>query len=175
MPDAIERSPENEHLHEALRASSRVLAAGLVEHGATLALAESCTGGLVAATLTELPGAGEWFEGALVTYTYDAKERLLHVPRGLLERHGAVSKEVALAMTDGVLAATSATWAAAVTGLAGPDGGTTAKPVGTVWLAWQVRGKAGEAVCHLFHGTRQEVRLQSARALIDGLRRRLKG
>lgn len=176
MPDEMERSPENERLLcEALRGSSRALAAGLIEHGVTLALAESCTGGLVAATLTELPGAGEWFEGALVTYSNTAKERLLHVPGDLLEQHGAVSKEVALAMASGVLGVTCAKWAGAVTGLAGPDGGTAVKPVGTVWLAWQTRGEPGEAACHLFRGTRQEVRLQSARALIDGLRHRLEG
>jgi nicotinamide-nucleotide amidase len=176
MPGEMERSPENERLlHEALRISSRALAAGLIERRATLALAESCTGGLVAAVLTEIPGAGEWFEGALVTYSNTAKERLLHVPHDMLEQHGAVSKEVALAMASGVLGVTCARWAGAVTGLAGPDGGTAAKPVGTVWLAWQARGEPGETACHLFHGTRQEVRFQSARTLIDGLRHRLKG
>lgn len=160
-------------LYEALLASSQALAAELVARHITLALAESCTGGLVAATLTELPGASAWFEGALVTYSNVAKERLLHVHHRMLQQHGAVSKEVALAMAAGVLGVTNASWAAAVTGLAGPTGGDATTPVGTVWLAWQKRAGAGEAACHHFLGDRQTVRLSSARALIDGLRCRL--
>jgi PncC family amidohydrolase len=173
MADEGKRPLHDEPLDEALLASTRALAGGLIKGKATLALAESCTGGLVAATLTELPGAGVWFEGALVTYTNEAKERLLHVPHDMLERHGAVSREVALAMTHGVLEVTSASWAGAVTGLAGPDGGEAAKPVGTVWLAWQHRSETGEAVCHYFPGNRHVVRLKAAWELIEGLRRRV--
>ncbi len=166
-------SQEHVALHKALLASSQALAAELVDRKVTLALAESCTGGLVSAVLTELSGATAWFEGALVTYRNEAKEQLLHVPHVMLQQHGAVSKEVALAMVGGVLEMTKASWAAAVTGLAGPAGGSASTPVGTVWLAWQNRTRAGEAACHHFSGDRQTVRLRSAGALVDGLRRRL--
>jgi PncC family amidohydrolase len=106
----------------------------LAERGLSLALAESCTGGMVAARLTDRPGASRFLEAGLVTYSNAAKESLLGVERATLEAHGAVSEAVARAMLDGARRATGADAAIAITGIAGPEGGTPEKPVGTVWI-----------------------------------------
>lgn len=103
--------------------------------GVKIATAESCTGGLIAGLLTEIPGASDVVDRGFVTYSNEAKETMLHVPHALLEAHGAVSRQVALAMAQGVLANSLAQAAVAVTGIAGPDGGTDAKPVGLVYIA----------------------------------------
>jgi nicotinamide-nucleotide amidase len=114
--------------------------------GLWLATAESCTGGGIAATCTRVPGASGWLQAGLVTYTLDAKQRLLGVPAALLERHGAVSEPVARAMAEGALAASGADLAVSVTGVAGPGGGAPLVPVGTVWFGWALRaGPGGDA------------------------------
>ena len=113
--------------------------------GETLATAESCTGGLVAATLTAIPGSSDVFERGFVTYANAAKSEMLGVPFWLIERHGAVSEDVARAMAGGALTRSRASLAVAVTGIAGPDGGTAEKPVGLVHFA---AGKRDEAIRH---------------------------
>lgn len=104
-----------------------------VERGWTLSLAESCTGGSLAAALTQVPGASRYFLGSIVAYSNALKIQLLAVPSDLIQAHGAVSQEVVSAMLDGILDATKSDFALAVSGIAGPDGGTPQKPVGTVW------------------------------------------
>jgi len=142
------------------------VAAALTARDATLATAESCTGGLVAAACTSRAGSSAWLERGVVTYSNAAKIELLDVAPALIARHGAVSAEVARAMADGMLARSPARFAVAVTGIAGPDGGTPAKPVGTVWIATAARGEEAEATLLSASGDRAAVRERSvARAL----------
>ena len=135
------------------------LAASLLEHQYCMATAESCTGGMIAASCTDLSGSSAWFERGFVTYSNDAKTDMLGVPAALIGQHGAVSEEVAKAMALGALAHSKADFSVAVTGIAGPTGGSEAKPVGTVWLAWAEK-KSGKCVSMLkiFPGDRQAVR-----------------
>ena len=147
------------------------LAASLRGRGAMLATAESCTGGLVAAACTALAGSSEWFERGFVTYSNAAKTELLGVAPALIEAHGAVSAEVAEAMAEGALGRSKASMAVAVTGVAGPGGGSAAKPVGTVWLAVAQRGEAAVSVLLRAEGDRASVREASvmrALALVLG-------
>ena len=139
-----------------------------------LAVAESCTGGLVAKTLTDLAGSSAWFDRGYVTYTNHAKQELLDVPETVLVEHGAVSEATARAMTAGVLARSPVDWAVAITGIAGPAGGTPDKPVGTVWIACAQRGGDSEARLFRFDGDRASVRMQSARTALDILLNRLR-
>ena len=142
------------------------VAAALAGRRATLATAESCTGGLVAAACTSRAGSSTWFERGVVSYSNAAKSELLDVDPALIARHGAVSAEVACAMAAGLLARAPAGFAVAVTGIAGPDGGTALKPVGTVWIATAARGEAAEATLLNAGGDRAAVRECSvARAL----------
>ena len=149
------------------------LARALVARGATMAAAESCTGGLVAAACTARPGSSAWFERGVVTYSNAAKTELLGVAEALIVAHGAVSAEVAQAMAEGVIARTPATFAVAVTGIAGPDGGTAAKPVGTVWIATCARGEAADAVLLQASGDRAAVRAQSVVRALERLLERV--
>ena len=128
---------------------------------ATLATAESCTGGLVAAACTSLAGSSEWFERGFVTYSNAAKTELLGVAPELIAVHGAVSEAVARAMAEGALVASKARYAVAVTGVAGPGGGTPSKPVGTVWLAVSERGGGTSAERLKASGDRAAVRAGS--------------
>ena len=139
--------------------------------GGMLATAESCTGGWIAKACTDLAGSSEWFESAAVTYSNRAKQALLGVTSDTLEKRGAVSRECALEMVAGALLRFEATVAVAVTGIAGPTGGTPEKPVGTVWIAWQRRG--GEARVELFgfDGNRDAVRRQAVAAALAGIRK----
>jgi nicotinamide-nucleotide amidase len=129
-------------------------------HHWQLAAAESCTGGGICQALTDIPGSSNWFDRGFVTYSNAAKISMLGVGQETLERYGAVSRETALEMVSGVLTHCKADLAIAVTGIAGPSGGTPEKPVGTVFIAWQQRGQAGRCVKHLFAGDRQAVRQQ---------------
>jgi nicotinamide-nucleotide amidase len=151
-----------------------VVAALMRERKLTLALAESCTGGLVAARLTEVAGASEFFERGYVTYSNRAKMDLLGVDAGLLERAGAVSEEVARAMAEGARRAAGVDVALAITGIAGPGGGTPDKPVGLTFLA--MAGRLGDRVrkAH-FPGDRERVRHQACQATLEMLRRALLG
>jgi nicotinamide-nucleotide amidase len=134
-----------------------------------LALAESCTGGLIAKLVTDVAGSSAWFERGLVTYSNRAKQELLAVPESLLSEHGAVSEPCARAMVTGLLRNSPADWGIAVTGIAGPGGGTTDKPVGTVWIAWLQRG--AEMVCerYCFDGDREQIRVQTAQVALQRL------
>ena len=134
------------------------LAAALRAEGASMVAAESCTGGLVAGACTDLAGSSDWFERGFVCYSNAAKVELLGIAPALIAAHGAVSEAVALAMAGGALAASPARFAVAVTGIAGPGGGTDAKPVGTVWLAVCERGRPAEATLLQANGDRAAVR-----------------
>jgi nicotinamide-nucleotide amidase len=142
------------------------LAQVMLAHKLCMATAESCTGGLIAASCTQLSGSSVWFERGFVTYSNAAKTQMLGVPAPLIETHGAVSEEVAKAMALGALKHSMADCSVAVTGIAGPTGGSPAKPVGTVWLAWAWRDAFQamhcEAVHRVFGGSRSEVREASA-------------
>ena len=155
--------PDNEAL--AAELGRRLLAGGL-----RVATAESCTGGLVAGAITWIAGSSDWFERGFVAYSNDAKAEFLGVPAALLAAHGAVSEPVASAMAVGALANSRADIAVAVTGIAGPGGGTPGKPVGTVCFAWARRrgGAPGTRTEHL-PGNRAGVREASVRIALDGL------
>ncbi len=135
------------------------LAQALLAQKACMATAESCTGGMIAASCTSLSGSSAWFERGFVTYANEAKTEMLGVPATLIEQHGAVSEEVAKAMALGALAHSKANFSVAVTGVAGPTGGSPEKPVGTVWLAWASRNPAQcISIRQVFSGDRQAVR-----------------
>ena len=148
------------------------LARLLPARGETLSTAESCTGGLISALITNLPGSSAWFTGGVASYANEVKTELLGVPEEVIAAHGAVSEACALAMASGATKALHTTHSLAVTGIAGPDGGSPDKPVGTVWLAWSVAGQATAKRC-LFTGERAEIRTQAAAAAISGLLERL--
>ncbi|WP_085314447.1 CinA family protein [Derxia lacustris] len=130
----------------------------LRQRGWHIATAESCTGGMIAAHLTDLAGSSDWFERGFVTYSNAAKTELLGVPAEVIATHGAVSEPTALAMVAGALERSLAQIAVAVTGVAGPGGGSADKPVGTVWFGFAVRGQAPFAVRQQFDGDRASVR-----------------
>jgi nicotinamide-nucleotide amidase len=157
-----------------LRRSAEQVAETLRAKRAMLATAESCTGGWIAKACTDLAGSSEWFESAAVTYSNRAKQALLGVTSATLERHGAVSRECALEMVAGVLARFEASVAVAVTGIAGPGGGTPEKPVGTVWIAWQRRGHEALVERRRFDGDRDAVRRQTVAVALEGVRRILR-
>jgi len=138
--------------------------------GQRLAVGESCTGGLIAARITAVPGASEVFVGGVVAYANGVKSDLLDVPAALLEAHGAVSEQAVRAMAEGVQRRFDAGAAIAVTGIAGPGGGSPEKPVGTVWLAARL-GATTRAVQRVFPGERGEIRARAAQAALDLLRR----
>lgn len=149
-----------------------LLADRLRARGWRLATAESCTGGLIAGCCTDLAGSSDWFECGVVSYSNAAKTEWLGVDAALIARDGAVSESVARAMAAGVLARSAADIAVAVTGIAGPAGGSAAKPVGTVWLAWGWRD--GEHVrldarCERFDGDRATVRRATVRCALQGV------
>jgi len=137
------------------------IAAALTQRRERIGTAESCTGGLIAAACTSLSGSSAWFERGVVSYSNQAKSELLGVPEGLISQHGAVSAEVAEQMARGLLARAPIDWALAVTGVAGPTGGTAAKPVGTVWLALVSAGRPARVWREHFAGDRHAVRAQT--------------
>lgn len=148
----------------------RALSDLLRNRGETLATVESCTGGLIGELITRLPGSSDVFAGGLLTYSNELKQRLAGVQPGLIERHGAVSREVAAAMAAGGLERTGADHTLAVTGVAGPGGGSEAKPVGTVWIARASVGKPLSAKCFRFMGGRDAIRQWSAVTALGMLR-----
>ena len=154
-----------------LYALAEQVAAAAQQRRLMLVTAESCTGGWIAKALTDLPGSSAWFDAGVVTYSYGAKEALLGVNPRTLERTGAVSEETALEMVSGALARFGAGMAVAVTGIAGPTGGTPDKPVGTVWIGWKRRGGYARAEMFHFDGDREAVRRQTVGAALEGVRR----
>jgi nicotinamide-nucleotide amidase len=145
-----------------LRGLAARLAAGLTERNIMLATAESCTGGWIAKICTDLPGSSTWFDRGFVTYSNEAKTDMLGVTSSLLEQAGAVSGEVAVRMAEGALQMSGAHAALAVTGIAGPDGGTEDKPVGTIWFGWSIKKSEAQfgtvSEKHVFSGDRDAIR-----------------
>lgn len=141
----------------------------LREQRLTVATAESCTGGWIAKTITGIAGSSEWFDCGMVAYSYEAKQALLGVRPQTLEEHGAVSRECAIEMVSGALVHSGASVAVAVTGIAGPGGGSADKPVGTVWIAWKRRGGYADAQLFHFDGDRDAVRRQTVAAALSGI------
>lgn len=148
---------------------ARVLGQSLLQRRAQCATAESCTGGLVAGAITGIAGSSSWFDRGFVTYSNEAKMELLGVPEATLREHGAVSEATARAMAEGALARSLADVAVAVTGIAGPGGGTPGKPVGTVCFAWAARTRPTIAATRRFEGDRAAIRHASVIEALLGL------
>ena len=140
----------------------------LKSHGLTLATAESCTGGGVAYAITDVAGSSAWFERGFITYSNLSKQQMLGVSEATLSQHGAVSEAVVREMVAGALANSAAQLALAVSGIAGPEGGTPDKPVGTVWFAWGIKHGATHAQRHQIDGNRAAVRAQAVRIALQG-------
>jgi len=149
------------------------LAEKLVKQNKIIAAAESCTGGWVAKSATDIDGSSQWFDCSVVTYSNQAKMNLLGVQQATLETHGAVSQSVVKEMVLGLLDRSNANLGVSISGIAGPAGGTKEKPVGTVWIAWARPGVFVEAVKFKFNGDRNQVRLQAVYEAIKGFERLL--
>ncbi len=163
-------------MHNSLLAEDSALEHLATELGDALRLrhlsvvtAESCTGGWIAKLITDVPGSSDWFDAGMVAYSYEAKQAMLGVRPETLTEHGAVSKETVMEMVSGALVHSGASLAVAVTGIAGPTGGTDDKPVGTVWIAWKKRGGYPQARLFHFDGDRSAVRSQTAAQALRGL------
>lgn len=155
---------EQESMHElAIETGGRLLQRGL-----SIATAESCTGGWIAKIMTDIPGSSGWFERGFVTYTNEAKQDMLGVQTHTLQQHGAVSEQTVREMASGALSNSRADVSVAVSGIAGPGGGSADKPVGTVWLAWAVGGKLRTLHVHL-SGDRSRVREQAVGLALQGV------
>lgn len=152
-----------------LARAARAVGERLLALGQTLVTAESCTGGWIAKTVTDVSGSSGWFDCGIVAYSYEAKQGLLGVRPETLIRHGAVSEETVLEMVSGALIHSGAGVGVAVTGIAGPSGGTADKPVGTVWIAWKRRGGYPVMKQFRFDGDRDDVRRQTVAAALRGL------
>jgi len=158
---------------DTLKSLARRIGVRLKKRNLKLATAESCTGGWIAQTVTSVSGSSGWFDRGFVTYSNEAKKELLGVRGRTLSRHGAVSRETAKEMAAGALARSRAQVAIAVTGVAGPGGGTKAKPVGTVCFAWSRKRGTMESLVRHFRGGRERVRRQSVVFALKGLLERL--
>ena len=154
---------------DSLDALARRVARALKSKGWMLATAESCTGGMVAEVFTSIAGSSEWFERGFVTYSNLAKREMLGVSTTTLARFGAVSEQTARAMAEGALVNSHAQVAVAITGIAGPSGGTPEKPIGTVWLAWAAKDKDTQTAGEQFEGDRDAVRRQASGRALAGL------
>ncbi len=158
---------------EALVMLASAVAAELKVQGRMLATAESCTGGWIAKVCTDLAGSSAWFERGLVTYSNEAKQELLGVRASDIYRFGAVSEEVAAAMASGAVQLSRADVAVSVSGIAGPDGGSPEKPVGTVCFGWALSENNAETEICLFAGDRDDIRRQTVAYALNGLLARL--
>lgn len=141
----------------------------LIARNFTVTAAESCTGGMISAAFTDIAGSSVWFGYGFVSYSNQAKQELLGVPEATLDRFGAVSEETVAAMVNGALETSGADLAVAVSGVAGPDGGSAEKPVGTVWIAWGGRNSESKNQKFLFAGDRASVREQTVLTALKGL------
>lgn len=150
----------------------RLVADLMLKNKVFLATAESCTGGLIAAACTDLAGSSLWFDRGFVTYSNAAKTDMLGVDAAVIAQFGAVSSQVATAMALGAVKHSAAQVSVAVTGVAGPSGGSVEKPVGTVWIGWCVNGQTTTQLCH-FEGDRATVRAQTVQHALRGLIERL--
>jgi nicotinamide-nucleotide amidase len=154
-----------------IHAMATTVGALLTARSLQLVTAESCTGGWVAKAATDIAGSSGWFERGFVTYSNDAKVEQLGVSRGLLNKYGAVSEEAARAMVEGALIHSRGDIAVAITGIAGPEGGSSEKPVGTVWIAWGRREAVTKTAHYVFSGSREAVRRRSVSAAFEGIAR----
>lgn len=134
-----------------------------------MATAESCTGGMIAEICTDQAGSSRWFDSGIVTYSNEAKSRLLGIDPVIIDKQGAVSQQVVELMAEGVLNRTGSQAVVAVSGIAGPDGGSEQKPVGTVWIGWAIEGQPIISKKFHFDGNRQSVRKQTAEQALAGL------
>lgn len=159
--------------NESIEGLARELVGKLTAAGRTVATAESCTGGWIAQALTAVPGSSDCFGFGIVSYSNDAKQSVLGVSAETLREHGAVSEAVVREMADGALELSGADLAVAVSGVAGPGGGTAEKPIGTVWFAWARRGAGAEAALQRLEGDRAAIRAESVRVALAGLIARL--
>ncbi len=141
----------------------------LKAHGLMLTTAESCTGGGVAYAITEIAGSSAWFERGFIVYSNQSKQQMLGVSEATLNQHGAVSEAVVREMATGAIRHSHVQVSLAVSGIAGPDGGTADKPVGTVWFAWCVKERMCVSHIHHFAGNRAEIRAQSVRIALQGV------
>ena len=132
-----------------------------------LAVAESCTGGWLSETITAIAGSSAWFDRGFITYSNQAKQDMLGVRLATLTQFGAVSAQTAIEMAEGALTHSEAQCTIAITGIAGPEGGTIEKPVGTVWIAWAAIGKVTRAVCYQLRGDRAAIRRQAVRCALE--------
>ncbi|MFK7816213.1 MAG: CinA family protein [Gammaproteobacteria bacterium] len=157
------------------KTSTDRLAERLIKMGLTLVVAESCTGGMLAEQCTSISGGSAWFECGFVTYSNASKIRLLGVDANVIDEHGAVSSQVAELMALGALEHSDAEISAAITGIAGPGGGSESKPVGTVYIATARKGQVASSKLHTFRGDRQSIRNQSTQSAIEQLLERVSG
>ena len=158
--------------HDALQTLATAVVDDLTRAGKAVATAESCTGGWVAKAITDVPGSSACFGYGIVSYSNGAKESILGVSNQVLEQNGSVSEPVVREMADGVLNLSGADIAVAVSGIAGPDGGTEEKPVGTVWFAWAVRDGARHRIetdCRHFEGDREAIRELTVAHALQGV------
>lgn len=167
-PDLLSKNELLAMDHQALEANLTQISLLLLQRRHLLATAESCTGGMIAAACTDLAGSSQWFERGFVTYSNAAKTDMLGVPATLIEQDGAVSEAVAEAMANGAITHSQAHVSLAVTGVAGPTGGSEAKPVGTVWFAWCVNGQTHSEMQH-FAGDRAAIRAATVRYALQRL------
>ena len=154
---------------EELRILAQALGDRLRQARDRLVTAESCTGGWIAKCVTDIAGSSDWFDCGMAAYSYEAKQALLGVRPQTLETHGAVSRETVIEMVSGALVNSGASIAVAVTGIAGPGGGSEDKPVGTVWIGWKRRGGYARAEVFHFDGDRDAVRRQTVAKALQGL------
>jgi nicotinamide-nucleotide amidase len=152
-----------------MEALAAQVGAALKDHGIMLCTAESCTGGGVACAVTDIAGSSAWFDRGFVTYSNQAKQDMLGVSTGTLARFGAVSEATVREMVAGALQHSQAQLALAISGIAGPGGGTPDKPVGTVWFAWGFKDGVTLAQHHLLPGSRAEIRQQAVRIALQGV------
>ena len=140
----------------------------LIKRRLSISTAESCTGGLIAKLFTDIEGSSEWFDSGFITYSNEAKHKMLGIENQIITASGAVSQPVVIAMAEGVIKNSSAKISIATTGIAGPGGGSKEKPVGMVWLAWAGKNYTTQSQCFYFEGDRESVRNQAASAAITG-------
>lgn len=164
-----EKPPMSIPTDEDLYALAENLGVRLRETHHRLVTAESCTGGWIAKAVTDIAGSSDWFDCGMAAYSYEAKQALLGVRPQTLEVHGAVSRETVIEMVSGALVNSGASIAVAVTGIAGPGGGSEGKPVGSVWIGWKRRGGYARAEIFHFDGDREAVRRQTVAAALRGL------
>jgi nicotinamide-nucleotide amidase len=165
MTDSVNSLLNLEHYRQSL---CRLLADLMLKNHLFLTTAESCTGGLIAGACTDLAGSSQWFDRGFVTYSNAAKTAMLGVDAALITQFGAVSEQVAVAMAQGAVNHSAAQVSVAVTGVAGPAGGSAEKPVGTVWIGWCVNGQTTTELCH-FDGDRAVVRALTVQQALQGL------